>query len=142
MNIYIASDHRGFDLKEEVIYYLKDENIVDLGPLEYNHDDDYPIFAHLVSKSVLENPGSFGILICDTGLGMDMTANKYKGIRAALCTDSFFAYRARLHNDANILVLSAEYDKIDFREIVKMFFSTQPSDELRHKRRVKEIDIL
>ena len=142
MTIYVSSDHRGFELKNKAIEYLKDQKIKDLGPFSYDPKDDYPIFAHKLAESVLKDKGSFGILICDTGLGMDMAVNKHMGIRAALCLDSFFAYRARLHNNANVLVLSAEYNKLDFKGIIDTFFTTEPSLESRHKRRVKEIDVL
>jgi ribose 5-phosphate isomerase B len=144
MKIYIASDHRGFELKTSIIEYLKTKemSVEDLGPFKYDSEDDYPLFAHKTANKVLETKNSFGILVCDTGLGMDITANRHKGIRAALCIDSFFAYRARLHNNANILVLSAEYDKLDFKEIIVTFFHTEHSLEPRHNRRIKEIDQL
>jgi ribose 5-phosphate isomerase B len=140
--IYIASDHRGFDLKKEIVGYLKSLNldVEDLGPFEYNGDDDYPLYAIDVAKKVLTDENNWGILICDTGIGMDIAVNKFKGIRGALCTDKFFAYRAKLHNNANVLILSAEYDKSDYKEIVKTFIDTDFSSEERHERRLKEID--
>ncbi len=142
MSIYISSDHRGFDLKTEIVKYLESFKLIDLGPEKYNKDDDYPLFAHLLANKVSENVDNRGILICDTGIGMDITANKHKGIRAAICIDEFFAYRARLHNNANVLVLSAEYNKDNYKGVIDKFFSTDFSSEERHKRRVDEIDIL
>ena len=107
MKIYIGCDHAGFTRKQEVTAWLKEQNydVIDCGC--QGERTDYPVIAEKVGKSVVENSGSFGILICGTGLGMSIAANKIKGIRAALCTECFSAKYARLHNDANILCVGA-----------------------------------
>ncbi|WP_028579083.1 ribose 5-phosphate isomerase B [Desulfogranum japonicum] len=108
MRIFIGSDHGGFALKKEVIIFLKEKEIevVDCG---CNSSDsvDYPDFAHKVCQSVLDQKDALGILICGTGIGMSIAANRFKGIRAALCHDAFTAKMSREHNDANILCLGA-----------------------------------
>jgi ribose 5-phosphate isomerase B len=142
--IYIASDHAGFELKNKVAEFLNEiqKEYEDLGPHTFDPTDDYPNFAKLVVERVLHDTNNTGILICDTGIGMDITANKFKGIRAALCHDTFQAMRAKMHNSANILVLSSEYEgKSDiYKEIITTFLNTPFSNEERHIRRIKEID--
>lgn len=110
MNIYISSDHAGYELKFNLVSMLieefKNHEVFDCGP--YSEESvDYPTFAEKVCGNVLSNEGSLGILICGTGIGMSIAANKIKGIRAALCNDIFSAKLARQHNNANILVLGA-----------------------------------
>ena len=104
MRYYIGVDHAGFGVKPFVIDYLKKKGIEikDLGCFS-NERVDYPDYAHKVAKAVLEDKGSFGILICGSGIGMSLAANRHKGIRAALCHDYYTAFMARKHNDANIL---------------------------------------
>ncbi|MDP2860310.1 MAG: RpiB/LacA/LacB family sugar-phosphate isomerase, partial [bacterium] len=100
----------------------------------------YLDYAALVCKKVLQIPSSFGILICGTGIGMSISANRFPGIRAALCTSAFMAERARFHDDANILVLGSENDSDEeFKQIVKVFLATKFSEVPRYKRRIKEI---
>ena len=104
MKFYIATDHAGLDLKNYTFDMLKEKGheVIDLGP--YTSDRvDYPDFAVKVSEAVLADNGSSGILICGSGIGMSMTANRYAGIRAALCHDAYTATMARAHNDANVL---------------------------------------
>jgi ribose 5-phosphate isomerase B len=104
MKFYVATDHAGIDLKNATVdmLKLKGHDVVDLGPFEKERVD-YPDFAVKVCESVLSEPGSFGILICGSGIGMSMAANRHKGIRAALCHDAYTASMARAHNDANVL---------------------------------------
>ena len=107
--IYIGADSAGFNLKEEVKEYLsgKGYEVVDCG-CDSTASCHYPIFASLVCENVQSDlDGSFGILICCTGIGMSMCANKHKGIRAALCSDTFSARMTRCHNDANMLCMGA-----------------------------------
>ncbi len=108
MKIYIGSDRIGFELKEKLIQILSDgkNEVNDIGPLEYK-SVNYPEIAVEVSKLVVKNEFSFGILICSSGIGMSIAANKVKGIRAANCTNSYLAEHSRLHNDANILCLGS-----------------------------------
>jgi len=104
MKFYIATDHAGVVIKEDVKAYIHSigHEIVDLGPFSEERVD-YPDFAKKCAYSVLEDEGSFGILICGTGIGISIAANKIAGIRAGLCHDSYTASMCRAHNDANIL---------------------------------------
>ena len=140
--IYISSDHAGFSLKEDIATFLRKKNVKyeDLGPFSFQKTDDYPMFAQILSKKVLDNKNSVGILICDTGEGMIISANRFKGISATLCLDPFLAKRARLHNNSNVLALSAIYNKNNFKEIIDIFLNTPFSNAPRHKRRVDMID--
>ena len=104
MKFYVATDHAGIDLKNMTVEMLKAKghDVVDLGP--FNKDRvDYPDFAMKVCSHVLEEQGTHGILICGSGIGMSMAANRHSGIRAALCHDAYTATMARSHNDANVL---------------------------------------
>ena len=126
--LYIASDHGGFELKEELKKYLKKNNIEykDLGPDNLDNADDYPDFALKVAKKVAKNIDNKGILVCGTGIGMCMTANKVKGIRAALCYDERTAKLSREHNDSNILAMGARVIGLELaKEIVDLWLSTE-----------------
>ncbi|MBI5633046.1 MAG: ribose 5-phosphate isomerase B [Nitrospirae bacterium] len=140
MKIAIGSDHAGFGLKEEVLGLLKglDHDIVDCGT--FNTDSvDYPDFGEKVSKLVSSEEVDRGILICGTGLGMSMVANKFPNVRAALCNDLFSARMSRLHNDANILVLGGRIIGKDLAaEIVRTWLSTAFEGD-RHMRRLNKI---
>lgn len=141
--IYIASDHAGFNLKQESIVHFPEKKweFTDLGPYTLDPGDDYPLYAKKVCTSVLENPGSFGVLICDTGVGMYIAANRFKGIRAALLIDEFYAVRSREHNNANIAVFAAEDGKSEkLLSLLEIFLQHPFSSEERHARRVQEID--
>lgn len=109
IKIIVASDHVALTLKTPVIDYLRNRNIevVDLGPFSEDVTVDYPDYAHLLGNAVLSGAGDCGILICGTGLGMSIAANKIQGIRAALCHDPYTAHQARAHNDANVLCMGA-----------------------------------
>ena len=104
MKFYIATDHAGVVIKDDVIDMIKkrDCEVVDLGP-DSTDRVNYTDYAHKLSEKVLSDSGSFGILICGTGIGMSLAANKHSGIRAALCHDSYTASMARAHNNANVL---------------------------------------
>ena len=102
--ITIGSDHAGYELKLKVIAHLKERGIEAIDVGTYSTDScDYPDFAHAVCKNVQEGVTELGILVCGTGIGMSMAANKHKGIRAAACSDTFSARLTRMHNDANVL---------------------------------------
>lgn len=141
--LYIGSDHRGVYLKNHLVNFLKSYNyeVIDEGTLSDEKSVDYPDFAHKVAKQVSSSGNkSFGILICYTGIGMSIAANKTKGVRAALCHDIESAGLARKHNDANILVLgSGNLSKNEASEMVKIFLETK-FDEGRHVDRVNKID--
>lgn len=104
MKFYIGTDHAGIDLKDSTVELLKQKGheVIDLGPYEKLRVD-YPDFAVKVCENVLQDPGSQGILICGSGIGMSISANRLHGIRAALCHDAYTATMARAHNDANVL---------------------------------------
>ena len=138
MKIAIGTDHRGFGLKEDLVKYLKETGyeVLDCGPAE-GIIVDYPVSVEKVAKAVQTGKADRGILICGTGLGVSIAANKFKGIRAALCNSEFMAERCRLHNNANILCLGAEYD-IDQKAIVKIFL-TQEYEGGRHQKRLDMI---
>ena len=102
--ITIGSDHAGYELKLKVIAHLKERGIETIDVGTHSTDScDYPDFAHAVCKNVQDGVTELGILICGTGIGMSMAANKHKGIRAAACSDTFSARLTRMHNDANVL---------------------------------------
>lgn len=138
--IYIASDHAGFELKEKICAFFENEHIsfTDLGT-NSTQSCDYPDYAHsLVSKI---DSKSFGILICGTGIGISIAANRHKGIRCALCSESLSAKFARKHNDANVLALGARIIGVDLAlDIIKNFIQT-PFDEGRHINRIQKIEV-
>jgi len=142
--ICLGSDHGGFDLKQEIKKYLEKNNIEyrDLGPDKVDNDDDYPDYAVKVAEEVAAGDNK-GILICGTGIGMCITANKLKGVRAALCYDKKTAILSREHNNANILCLGARTTKKSKAlKIVDVWLKTEFSSEDRHKRRVDKMDKL
>jgi ribose 5-phosphate isomerase B len=143
LKVFIASDHGGFKLKQEIYAFLTDLNffVEDLGPMDTTAVD-YPDYAVLVSNKVLENQNSLGILLCGTGIGMSISANKIKGIRAALCSETVSAKFAREHNQANVLCMGARIiGPIMAQEIVKTFLNTQ-FEGGRHISRVQKIQKL
>ena len=139
MRIAIGCDHRGLDLKQSIIKLITEmgHSYEDFGC--YTTDPvDYPDIAQKVAERVAGGDFERGILICDTGIGMSIAANKVKGIRAALCHDAFSARRARQHNDANILCLGAGRALDTVREIIDVFLASQ-FEGGRHKRRLDKI---
>lgn len=143
MTIAIGCDHAGVDLKKEIISLLKELHIeyVDFGT-DTPESVDYPDFGEKVSQAVSSGKIEKGILICGTGIGMSIVANKFSGIRASLCNDLFTAKMSRLHNDANILVLGGRIVGKDLaREIVKTWVST-PFEGARHCRRLDKISYI
>lgn len=137
--IIIGSDHGGYNLKQEIIKHLKDNNynVEDLGC--YSNDScDYPVFAQKVSEEVLRS-GDKGILVCGTGIGMSIAANRYKGIRASHCTDTFTARMTRMHNDSNILCLGERITGAGLAlDIVDIWINT----EFEGGRHLKRIEML
>lgn len=137
--IYIASDHAGFELKEKIISFLKEQKIdfEDLGPCN-NNRCDYPDYAHLLSSKIDEK--TFGILVCGSGIGMSIAANKHKNIRCALCNEPLSAELSRKHNDANILALGARLIGEDMAfKIINIFISTS-FEGGRHCGRISKIE--
>lgn len=142
ISISIGSDHAGFELKKQIIDYLKSKSfiVIDKGCFSEERAD-YPDFAHHTAESVITKESEFGILMCGSGNGINMTANKHKGIRAALCWTSEIAAMARQHNDANVLVLPARY--ITISEALKCVdvFITEKFEGGRHQERIEKIDL-
>ncbi|HKM03277.1 MAG TPA: ribose 5-phosphate isomerase B [Lachnospiraceae bacterium] len=140
--IGIGSDHGGFELKEVLIEYLIEHNKAykDFGCYEKS-SCDYPVFGKIVAEAVAKGECDKGIIICTTGIGISMAANKVKGIRAALCSDTLSAKMTRLHNNANVLALGAGIIGPDLAvSIVEAFLETDFSSEERHQRRVDLIE--
>ena len=138
--VVLASDHAGFKLKEEIKKFLikKRKKVLDLGT-KNTSSVDYPDYAHLLSKKMKKTENQFGILICGSGTGMSMTANKHKNIRAALCYDVKSTMLSRLHNNANVMTLGARLIKKNVAlKCVSIFLGTD-FDGGRHLRRIKKI---
>jgi len=138
----IGCDQAGYELKQEIMKYLEEKEIAYKDCGTYSADAvDYPVYARAVVNEILSGNADKGILICGTGIGMSMTANRYKGIRAALCGDCFSAEATRLHNDANILCMGARVTGPGLAvKITETFLNTAFSGAERHARRVKMID--
>lgn len=139
MKIAIGADHRGFELKSKLIPFLKGNghHIIDFGT-DSNESCDYPIIGYKVAKSVSKGESERGVLICMSGIGMSIIANKVPGVRAAICDTKADAELSREHNDANVIILSSKYIKDSPEEILKTWFSAAIKEE-RHKRRVNQI---
>ena len=138
--IFISSDHAGFKLKEIIKVYLSKKNLPfqDLGP---NNDErvDYPDFAHKVAKKVITNKNNVGILVCGTGMGMNIAANKHKNIRAAQCFNLKSTKLSRLHNDANIITLGSRLlSKKNALNFIGVFLNTK-FEGGRHIKRIRKI---
>ena len=139
MHIAVGSDHRGLELKQSIIKLLAEtgHSCKDFGCYT-DESVDYPDIAREVAGVVAGGDFDYGILVCGTGIGMSIAANKVKGIRAALCCDAFSARRARQHNDANILCLGVEREQSPIPEIVEAFLTGEFDGE-RHQRRLDKI---
>ena len=138
--IFISSDHAGYKLKEDIKLFLKKKKytFIDLGP---NNDSrvDYPDYAHLVAKKVKKNKINRGILVCGSGIGMNITANRHKNIRAAQCYNEKSTKLSRLHNDANIITLGSRLlSKKNALNCVSIFLKTK-FEGGRHTKRIKKI---
>lgn len=141
--IAIGSDHGGYDLKELVIRHLEEKgvDVNDMGCYDKS-SCDYPVYGKAVAKAVADGSCDKGIVICTTGIGISIVANKIKGIRAALCADTLSAKMTRLHNDANVLAMGAGIVGPNLAlEIVDTFLNTGFSEEEKHKRRVDAIEM-
>ena len=138
MKISIGSDHAGFELKQKIIEKYPSFKFDDCGTFS-NKSVDYPDFGHKVAKSVLNNNVDYGIVVCGSGIGISIAANRNKGIRAALCTSVEHAKLSRLHNDANILALGSRLtNEKDIYSIIDIFLSTT-FEGGRHSDRIKKI---
>jgi ribose 5-phosphate isomerase B len=143
MKIIIGSDHAGFELKSECVNYIKNVlniEVDDIGVYDKS-SADYPRFAHKVSKAISEGEYERGILICGSGVGMAMVANRHKGVRAALCQDIYTARMSRMHNDANVLTMGERITGKGLALEILENFLTTPFEGGRHKKRVEQIDL-
>jgi len=138
--IFIASDHAGFDLKKAIINkFSKKINFKDLGPYNIEKSVNYPDYAHKVCLKVIKKKSNIGVLVCGSGMGMAMAANKHRKIRAALCYSVKNAKLSRLHNDANVITLGSRLtNKKTAFNCLQAFLSTK-FEGGRHKKRVKKI---
>ncbi len=143
MKFYVATDHAGIDLKDFTVELLKEKGheVVDLGPFSKDRVD-YPDYAVKVSESVLNDEGSQGILICGSGIGMSMAANRHTGIRAALCHDAYTATVARGHNDANVLCFGERIIGKGVAESILDAWIAGSFDGGRHTGRVAKIEAI
>ena len=141
MKVYIGSDHAGVDLKSQIKTRLEDRFEFDDAGTFTSESVDYPDFAHKVAQNVLNDSGSIGILICGTGNGMAITANKHAGIRAALCWSPDIAALAKQHNNANIIVLPARFISTEMALDTLQAFLTAQFEGGRHQRRIDKINI-
>lgn len=143
MKYFIAADHAGIEIKAHVkkLFEQKGHEVIDLGP---NTKDrvDYPDFAAKVCEEVLANEGSKGILICGSGIGMSMAANKFDGIRAALCHNEYSAKMAREHNDANIICLGERVSGYGMVDAIIDSWDSSSFEGGRHEGRVAKINAL
>jgi ribose 5-phosphate isomerase B len=140
LKIAIGSDHGGYALKEQIKRWVAElgHEVDDLGCVSAE-SVDYPVYAITVARNVASGAADLGILVCGTGLGMSMAANKVKGIRAAVCNDLYCAEHARAHNDANVMTIGGRVvNDADARQIVEAFLNTK-FEGGRHARRVYQI---
>jgi ribose 5-phosphate isomerase B len=153
MTIFIAADHRGFELKNKLIEYLQEKNIrvEDMGNYQYDPLDDYPDFAKKVAQAVLQNPKDFlGIVICGSGVGVSIVVNRFKGIRCGLGFSPDQVKHIRENDHINVLALASDYLKNGdgekgnglawAKKLVDTFIETQPKMEEKYLRRIKKID--
>lgn len=142
MRIALGADHAGFALKQELSAEITrmGYDVVDLGAHHYDALDDYPDFAVLVGNSVVKGEADRGIVVCGSGIGASIAANKIKGVRAGLATDSYSARQGVEHDDVNVLVLGSRITGVEvIKEIVKNFLGAEFSGEERHVRRLNKV---
>jgi len=142
ISIAIGADHGGYDLKTDILPFLNHLGlkVLDLGACTYNSSDDYPDFAQTVARNVACGKTDRGIIICGSGVGACITANKIKGIRAGLCHDVYSAHQGVEHDDMNVLCLGARVIGIEVaKEIISAFLNARFTGEERHKRRLEKL---
>ena len=142
LDIAIASDHAAFELKRHLVKYLLKNGyaVIDMGPRS-RRSADYPIFGKRVAEAVAKGEAPLGILLCGTGIGMSIVANRYPGVRAALCHDSYTARMAKAHNNANILVLGGRVLGTGLAEDIVETWLTTVFEAGRHQDRLDLIDV-
>lgn len=145
MTIILGADHRGFALKETLKKWLEESGypVIDKGAMQYENGDDYVLFAKSVATAVLENPENYGIVLCGSGVGVLMVANKTKGIRCGLGITKEQVIAARRDDDIAILALASDFTSEESaKEMIEVFLKTPFSQEERHKKRLSEIAAL
>lgn len=144
MQIFLGADHRGFELKNRIVEWLQGQSIpcTDFGAATYDAEDDYNDYAKQVAHAVLDSqePESFGILVCGSAQGVAMQANRFKGIRAAICHSPAESIETRGHNDANVLCISADQHANDFAEIISSFLQSPALQDPKYQRRNQKLD--
>ncbi len=145
MTVFFGADHRGFELKNELVEYLQQQNIrvEDLGNYQYDPLDDYPDFAQKVADVISKNPDkNLGVVICGSGIGVSIAANRFKGIRCGLGFDEEQVRSAKMHDHINILALPANHINIEAaKKLVDVFLHTQENNGKKYVRRIKKIEL-
>jgi len=137
MKLGIASDHRGFEKKKEILEILKNKyEIIDYGNSIKDNSDDYPVFSIKVSEAVINNEVDFGITMCGSGIGVSIAANKVKGIRCAKVDNVNDAILSRKDNNANVIALNASKETEELIRLIENFINTEYSNNERHQRRI------
>jgi ribose 5-phosphate isomerase B len=145
MKIAIGADHGGFPLKPELVTYLKELGceVLDLGAFEYIKSDDYPDYALAVARAVAGKQAERGIILCGSGVGAAVAANKIRGVRASVCHDTYSAHQGVEHDDLNVLCLGARVIGIELaRELVKAFVGARFVQNDRYLRRLKKLEAI
>jgi ribose 5-phosphate isomerase B len=142
VKVLIAADHAGFELKNDLKAFLESlgYEMIDLGALTYEALDDYPDFAYALAKALVGGEGDRGVLICGSGIGASIAANKVKGVRAGVCAEPYSAHQGVEHDDVNVVVIGSRVTGIEVaKEIVKSFLGAEFSGEERHVRRLNKV---
>ena len=145
MRIAVAADHAGFELKNQLADNIRKlgHEVVDLGACEYDASDDYPDFAAALARAVQNGSAQRGVLICGSGVGASIAANKVRGVRAGLCHDTYSAHQGVEHDDMNVLVLGSRIIGVELaRELVSAFLNARFSGDVRHQRRLDKVKAL
>jgi ribose 5-phosphate isomerase B len=144
MNVFIGADHRGFELKNELIEYLQDQNVrvQDMGAYEHDPLDDFPQFSQKVANAILQDPEhNLGIVICGSAVGVSMAANRFKGVYCGLGFDADQVKSARQHDHINVLAVPSDYvDPEKAKQLVDIFLSTGTAREEKYLRRLAQIE--
>lgn len=140
MKIFIGCDHRGVEVKKQIMKYLQEDNFEVYDTVHQNNEnDDYPDFAFEVGRNVINNKDALGILICGNGIGISIAANKVSGVRCARVLNEDDAFKSKNHNGANVIAISAEEKIEQLMQIIGVFISTKPATEERHLKRINKI---
>ena len=142
MRVGIGADHAGYELKTELVEFLTEQGheVVDIGPSALDPTDDYPDFAKALAQCVLNDGAERGIMVCGSGVGASVTSNKFRGIRASVCHDTYSAHQGVEHDDMNVLCLGLRIVGLELaKELVSAFVSASFSGEERHRRRLGKV---